>query len=85
MEANEEIREQIFEVVNNQIRDNKPPETRLTYKRLIDLGYSDFETKQLIGQCVVVELFDVMKFGKKYDEKRYIRHSKKLPEEPFDD
>ncbi|MCX6231542.1 MAG: hypothetical protein NTZ33_08355 [Bacteroidetes bacterium] len=85
METNDLAREQIFEIVNNQIKDNNPPETRVTYKRLIDMGYTDFVTKQLIGQCIAVELFEVMKFGKKYNEKRYINNLKNLPKEPFND
>lgn len=54
MAVNDRAREDIFGIISNQIRDNTPPETSITYKRLIKLGYSDFETKQLIGQCVAV-------------------------------
>ena len=61
MKPNEIIRAQIFEIIKNQMAQNNPPETGQTYKRLIDLGYNDFESKQLIGQCVAFELFEVMK------------------------
>ena len=84
METNEVLRNQIFEIVKNQMKDNDPPETNLTYKRLIKLGYNDFETKQLIGQCIAVELFNIMKHGKPFDENRYIKNLRQLPEEPFD-
>jgi len=84
MKTNKILRDQIFEIVNNQIKDNDPPETNLTFKRLINLGYNDFETKQLIGQCVTVELFDIMKHGKSFNEKRYIKNLKQLPKEPFE-
>ncbi|MCD4747707.1 MAG: hypothetical protein K8R58_15535, partial [Bacteroidales bacterium] len=76
METNEIFREQIFEIIKNQIKSNNPPETNLTYKRLINLGYNSFETKQFIGQCVAVEIFDVIKHGKPFDEKRYIKNLK---------
>ena len=56
----------------------------MTYDRLKTLGYSDFETNQLIGQCVAVELFQALKFAKPYDETRYIRNLINLPKEPFD-
>lgn len=84
MEINEIIREQIFEIIKNQLRDNNPPETKATYTRLQKLGYDDFETKQMIGQCLAVELFDVLKFGKPYNNERYIKNLKGLPKEPFD-
>jgi hypothetical protein len=84
MKVSEILRKQIFEVVRNQIKDNDPPETKITYDRLKTLGYSDFETNQLIGQCVAVELFQVMKFKEPFDEKRYIKNLKNLPKEPFE-
>ena len=85
MESSEIMREQIFEVINNQISDNNPPETRSTFQRLMKLGYSEFETKQLIGQCVAVELFKVIKNQEPFDENRYVKNLKNLPKEPFDD
>ncbi len=85
MESNEILREQFLEVVNNQIQSNNPPETNQTLKRLKEMGYSDIDAKMLIGQCVIVEIFDVIKQGKPFDEKRYIKNLKNLPKEPFDD
>lgn len=84
MEANERAREQIFEIIKNQIKDNDPPETKATYDRLRGQGFDDFQTKQLIGQCLAIELFDVMKFGKPYNNERYLKNLKALPKEPFD-
>lgn len=83
MEANEIVREQIFEIIRNQKSMNKPPETNLTYKRLINLGYSDFETNQLIGQCVSVEIFNILKHKLPFDEKRYVKNLQQLPKEPI--
>lgn len=84
METNDKIREQIFEIIKNQIKDNNPPETKITYDRLINKGFDDFQIKQMIGQCLAVELFDVMKFRKPYNNERYIKNLKALPKEPFD-
>lgn len=83
METNEKIREQIFEIIKNQIRENNPPETKETYDRLIKKGFDDLQTRQMIGQCLAVELFDVMKYGKPYDNPRYIKNLLSLPKEPF--
>jgi hypothetical protein len=85
MIAKERRREMIFDIVRNQMKNNDPPETNLTYKRLIDLGYSDFDTMQYIGQCLAIEIYQVLKFKEHFDKKRYIRHLNQLPEEPFED
>jgi hypothetical protein len=84
MKTNEILRDQIFEIIHNQMKGNNPPETKITYNRLIKKGYSDFETKQLIGQCIAVELFQVLKFKKPFDEIRYIRNLNNLPQKPIE-
>ena len=84
METNEKLREQIFEIINNQLRANDPPETKITFDRLRKKGFDDFQTRQMIGQCLAVELFDVMKYGKPYNNERYIKNLLALPKEPFD-
>ncbi len=84
METNELLREQIFEIIKNQLKNNDPPETKITYDRLIKLGYNDLQTRQMIGQCVAVELFEVINNNKPYNNTRFIKNLKKLPEEPFD-
>ncbi len=84
METNEKLREQIFEIIKNQIKNNDPPETKLTYNRLRELGFDDFQTRQLIGQCLAVEMFDVLKYGKPYQNERYIKNLLALPKEPFE-
>lgn len=84
MKANEILREQIFEIIKNQLRSNNPPETKATYNRLLEDGFDDSDTRQMIGQCLAVELFNIMKFGKPFDNKRYIKNLKALPKEPFE-
>lgn len=84
MESNEIVREQIFEIIKNQRHDNNPIETNQTYERLIGLGYNDLETNQLIGQCVAVEIFNILKYKKPFDKKRYVKNLKQLPNEPCD-
>lgn len=82
MESNEILREQIFEIIANQMRMNDPPETNQTFKRLKDLGYSAQDAKKLIGQCLTIELFNVFKNEQPFDNLRYINNLKKLPNEP---
>jgi len=84
MEPNEDLRDQIFVIIKNQMEEDNPPETNKTYNRLTKEGYSDFEAKQLIGQCVAVELYNVLKHGKPFDEERYVNNLKQLPKKPFE-
>lgn len=85
MKPNEILRNQILEIINNQIKSDNPPETNQTLKRLKEMGYNDNDARMMIGQCVSVEIFDVFKHGKPFDEQRYIKNLKNLPKEPFDD
>ena len=66
------------------MRDNDHPEAKATFERLRNQGFDDLQTRQMIGQCLAIELFDVMKFGKPYNNERYIKNLLALPKEPFD-
>ena len=59
--SNPYARAAIMEVVENQLRDNDPPQTRQTFNRLIGAGHSEKEAKRLIGCVVSAEIFDVLK------------------------
>lgn len=85
MEFNEALKDQILETVQNQIETNQPPETKETLERLKKTGYSDDDAKQLIGQCLAVELYHVFSNQEPFNESRYISNLKNLPEQPFDD
>jgi len=82
MKVNERLRDTIFEVIDNQIKADDPPETALTLERLVKEGYSDFQARQLIGKAVVIEVIDALKNKKPYNEQRYIQNLRNLPAEP---
>ena len=84
MKSSESLRQHIIGIAENQIKNNKPPETNLTLIRLKKLGYSSDDAKQLIAQCIAVEIYTVMKEKKPFDEKRYFKNLTKLPEKPMD-
>jgi hypothetical protein len=69
----------LLEVVDNQLRDNNPPETRHTFSRLVASGYSEKDARQLIGQVVLSEIFNVLQRKEPYDETRFIEALKRLP------
>ena len=76
------LRRQILEVVENQLRDNEPPETRATLTRLMAEGHSNYDAKKLIGCVVVAEMFEVLRHHQTYDQDRYVAALAALPEIP---
>lgn len=46
--------------MENQQRNDDLPETKHTYDRLKNDGFADFTIKQLIGQCVVAEIWEIL-------------------------
>jgi hypothetical protein len=82
MEPEQRLKSAMFEVVQNQLDSNDPPETKQTLDRLIAEGFSREEAKELIGTVVIAEVFEVMNSGKPYDKERYVAALNKLPEVP---
>jgi len=78
------LRKAIMEVIQNQIRDDNPPETKQTYERLQKEGFSEKETLKLIGYVVASEVFAVLKENRKYDNDKYIAALNALPDLPWD-
>ncbi len=77
------IQKAILEVINNQLRDNNPPQTKKTLERLKREGFSEDKALNLIGSVVAVEVVNVLKKGLAYDEKRYIAALEELPNLPW--
>jgi len=82
VKISENLRKAIFEVIDNQINADDPPETAQTLQRLTDEGYSEFEARQLVGHAVVIEVIDAVKNKKPYNEERYLRNLRNLPKDP---
>ena len=78
------MRKIFLEIINNQIRDNNPPETKQTLDRLISEGISEKEAKDMIGGVVISEIFDVLKNKEEFNEERYIAALDKLPDQPWE-
>lgn len=81
-ETNPHLKAAFMEVVDNQLRDNDPPETRYTYNRLIAQGISKDDARIYIGQAVCVEVWDIMRNKREFNRERFIRNLNNLPEEP---
>lgn len=83
-ETREILRTAILEVVDNQLRDEDPPQTLAAYERLTGQGHSDEEARNLIGCAVTSEIYDVLKHMKPYNQKRYLRALRQLPRLPWE-
>ena len=77
--------EGMIEAIENQIRDNDPPETRFTLHRLMSLGESRNNAMRYIGAVLAQEMYEVLTNKRPYNEDRYLDNLKKLPELPNDE
>jgi hypothetical protein len=80
--TNPYLRPAFLEAVDNRLRDNNPPETKETLKRLMAEGDCAEEAKDLIAQVVAVEAYVVMKTQATFNRERFVRNLKALPQEP---
>jgi hypothetical protein len=74
----------IVEVVENQLRNNDPPQTKQTFKRLIEAGHSEKDAKRLIACVVSAEIFDVLKRNEPFNLDRFVKGLNKLPAMPWE-
>jgi len=82
MKTNPALFAAYMEVVENQIRDNTPPETRLAYERMKKEGISESDAKIYIGRVIASETFWIMKKSEPFNLQRYIKNLNRLPAEP---
>jgi predicted nucleic-acid-binding protein len=82
---NPRVNNLIMQVVENQLRDDKPPETKQTLARLMGEGFSEEESKHYIGSAIVAEMYYVLKSSKPFNAERYLDLLNKLPELPKND
>ena len=75
----------VMEAVENQLRNNDPPQTQQTLKRLLAAGHSIKEAKQMVGAVVASEIFDVLKNQQSFNLNRFVERLDKLPKMPWED
>jgi hypothetical protein len=79
------LHQAMLDVVDNQIREDDPPETAQTLRRLMDEGHSEHEAKKLIAAVVAIEIYGMLKRGEEFDCGRFVGALERLPELPVDD
>lgn len=76
---NNKLKSKIIEIVDNQIKINDPKCTKETLERLVKIGISEKESKELIGRILVEEMYDILKSQVPFNEKRYAKKLSMLP------
>jgi hypothetical protein len=73
----------ILEVVDTQLQDGTPPETKQTFERLVHSGYAPEGARQLLAHVVVAEIITVLASGELYNQERFIAALHRLPSVPI--
>ena len=84
-DTNPELGRLILEIVDNQIRDNDPPESRQTAARLQGEGYTAEEARRLIAAALTVEIFHIMRDRERFNRPRFLRNLEYLPRQPWNE
>ena len=74
--------EAMVEIIENQLAENNPPETRLTLDRLMGMGETRENAMRYIASVLSVEIFHMLKEQEMFDEARYVGNLKALPTLP---
>ena len=82
--GNPHLRRAILEVVENQLRDGTPPETRATLERLMAEGCTRDNAIEYIGCVVSAEICDVLNNREPFNEDRYVAALRALPRLPWE-
>jgi hypothetical protein len=72
----------LMEMVNQQLAENDPPETRETIERLVAEGYSPEHVRRLIGFLIAREMTESLFRRTEFDMKRFVETLRRLPEIP---
>jgi len=81
----EAVRAALSEVVEHQMRDGDPPETKETYDRLIADGHVHDETMRLTSHVVLFEMNDCTREEQPFNKGRFVVALNALPELSWDD
>ena len=78
MKTNPILESLVLEVVENQLRDNDPQETKETFDRLVAKGYSEQKAKEMIGNVIAEETWEVFNQQRVFDKEKFVKNLAKL-------
>ena len=81
---NQKLRDAILKVVKKQLADQDPPETKETFERLQQEGFSAEASMKMIGFVIAAEVFSIYKDDRPYEKERFVRKLKALPHLPWE-
>jgi hypothetical protein len=79
-----ELTKNILEIIEKQIQNNDPPETRQTIERLTKEGHTVDEARRLISSAAMVEVFHIVCDHKPFNRERFVWNLAHLPQKPWD-
>ena len=77
-EVNPFLHDEIVGIVETQIAGNDPKETKETLERLIKLGYDRDGAIEKIGSAVIGEIYNILKFHERFNERRFVDRLRSL-------
>lgn len=81
--ANLRLKKQMLDAVNNQIKANDPPCTKRIFIQLQEQGCTKNEAKEMIASVLLGEMYEILKEGRPFDEKKYEKELQELVEDEF--
>jgi hypothetical protein len=82
LRSNKKLQHAFLEIIETQLRDEDPPETKRTFCRLIESGHSPQEAKRLLSVVVGLEVACVMKNQEPFNHARFVAALDLLPDLP---
>ena len=79
------FRAALREAIQNQITANNPPETKLTFNRLIVAGIAEEDAWRLLLAVLAVELAAILREGRPFSLDAYVEALEALPNLPLDE
>ena len=74
------IRNELFKVIRNQIKENEPPETKQTNERLLEMGYPENEIIRMLASALSQEMFNMLKSNRTFNHKSLVKLLEELPD-----
>ncbi len=78
------MRATIAQAVESQLENDTPPDTRITLRRLQELGYSERDAKEMIGKALACHYYRVLFLQESPDKSVYERDLQHLPVLPWE-
>ncbi len=79
------VRQQLFEVIENQLRDNDPPFVQSVLNKLVLVGIGREEAVEMMAYILSLEIQKTLSQGSGFDLQNYEKMLRALPDLPDDE